>query len=51
MGPECLAGVRGFELTHSRSNPVSARAFANLGIWLGRPPTVQQFRLGKPPAS
>src|SRR3984957_5186944 len=34
---ECLAGVRGFELTHSRSNPVSARAFANLGIWLGRP--------------
>jgi hypothetical protein len=30
---ECLAGVRGFELTHSRSNRVSGSGSSNLGIW------------------
>jgi hypothetical protein len=30
--PDWLAGVRGFELAHSRSNPVSARVPSNLGI-------------------
>jgi hypothetical protein len=33
--PHCLAGVRGFELAHSRSNPVSACPSLNLGIWAG----------------
>src|ERR1700687_3285936 len=31
-----LAGVRGFELAHSRSNPVSACVSSNLGIWRGQ---------------
>ena len=30
--PDCVAGARGFELTHSRSNPVSAWVRENLGI-------------------
>jgi hypothetical protein len=33
---DCLAGVRGFELTHSRSNPVSICPSVNLGIWASR---------------
>jgi hypothetical protein len=34
--PDWLAGVRGFELTHSRSNPVSICPSVNLGIWASR---------------
>jgi len=34
--PDWLAGVRGFELTHSRSNPVPICPSVNLGIWASR---------------
>jgi len=34
--PDWLAGARGFELTHSRSNPVSICPSVNLEIWASR---------------